>query len=376
MITIENKEVRTSRHSCNKVTEKSFLVRSALHNPKANNMLSPGVTSETRDTIKNYQLTLNMAELIMTNEMQRYASRIKQYMQENGLYKQRPKKTVNNIMGALQKMQFDFTVFEQYTTMASVSQSFPIYKNDYIYEGESVYMKMMQGCTKEISEKLQLMFFGYKQLFDKHRFPHSELIAAAYTIMEMSLTSRDVSKTVHTIMDQKVYGYITGRWPSLRVLDNIEVSVRELLSDVFRDRDMECDSNEFVSIRKPLESIAVALVNGRPVKGMLNAVAEHTFRYMDFCIVKLWLASHQGLTVKERNAVDELGIDTDALIAQLRSLPLPEEYDDVWDLQEALPSGEEIDGTPICEFYLKCCDRVPYIMDLRKMKENCTDYQL
>ena len=171
-----------------------------------------------------------------------------------------------------------------------------------------------------------------------------------------------------------VYGYETGSQPNLRVLSNIEVSVRELLADVFCGVDMEVAKKDLEAIRQPLESIAAALVDGTPVKAMLNAIAEHTFRYMDFCIVKLWLASHNGLTDKERTALDELGVDTDALMAQLRALPLPE-YEDVWDLQEELPSGEEIDGTPICDFYLKCCDRVPYIVDLKKMKENCTNYQ-
>lgn len=235
-------------------------------------------------------------------------------------------------------------------------------------------MKTLQIYSTGVSDKVQIMFFSYKQLFDKHRFPHSELIAAAYTLMEMSLTARDISKTIHKLIDNMVYGYNTGNLPNLRILSSIEVSVRELLADVLGDKSMECAKKDLETIRQPLESIAAALVDGTPVKAMLNAIAEHTFRYMDFCMVKLWLAAHNGITDKERAALDELGVETDALIAQLRAMPLPE-YDDVWDLQEDLPSGEEIDGTPICDFYLKCCDRVPYIVDLKRMRENCKNYQ-
>ena len=344
-----------------------------IHN-KRQNMLAPGITYEKRETLKNYQLTLTMAELVVNGELQRYSARMKQYMQDNGLYRQRPKKSINAIVAATQKMQFDSFVWEQYSSIVSVTQSFPIYKKAYVEEGESIHMKTLQIYSKSVSDKVQIMFFSYKQLFDKHRFPHSELIAAAYIVMEMSLTARDISKTIHKLIDNMVYGYETGSQPNLRVLSNIEVSVRELLADVFCGVDMEVAKKDLEAIRQPLESIAAALVDGTPVKAMLNAIAEHTFRYMDFCIVKLWLASHNGLTDKERTALDELGVDTDALMAQLRALPLPE-YEDVWDLQEELPSGEEIDGTPICDFYLKCCDRVPYIVDLKKMKENCTNYQ-
>ena len=50
------------------------------------NMLAPGMTRESHELLKQYQNILTQAELIATGEMQRYASRMKSYVQENGLY--------------------------------------------------------------------------------------------------------------------------------------------------------------------------------------------------------------------------------------------------------------------------------------------------
>lgn len=50
------------------------------------------------------------------------------------------------------------------------------------------------------------------------------------------------------------------------------------------------------------------------------------------------------------------------------AVPMPE-YEDVWNLQEQLPKSEDIDGTPMCDFYLRCCDRVPYIVDLNNVQK-------
>lgn len=369
MITIENKEIRTSRRACTKVVEKMCLNRKEMHNPRRNNMLAPEMTQERAELCKQYQTTLMLAELIITGEMQRYAARMKQYLQEHGLYRQRAKRSMGELMGACTRMQSDFLVYERYTSMQSITQSFPIYINDYMAEGENVSMKVQQAYTQSTSDKIQLMFFGYKNFFDRHRLEHSELVAAAYTAMELSLMGRDVSKTIHALIDNAVYGYVTNQMPPLRILNKIETALREVLSEVTGDKEMECDTEEFKSIRQPLQGISTALVDGKPVMDMLNAVAEHTFRYMDYCMVRLWLAAHEGLNDKVRGELEALGTDADALMAQLRALPLPE-YEDVWDLQEQLPKGEDIDDTPMYDFYLRCCDRVPYITDLNNMEKD------
>lgn len=369
MITIQNKEIRSSRGTCTKVVEKMCLNRKEMHNPRRNNMLAYGMTYEKRETLSNYQTILTLSEIILTGEMQRYASRAKSYLQDNGLYKQQAKKNINIIMAALSKLQLDFYVFERYTSIKSITQSFPLYAMDYVVEGESIGAKVQQAYTKATADRIQLMFIGYKQFFDRHRMEHSELIAAAYTVMELAIVGRDISNTIHRLINENIYGYDTKERPTLRMLDKVATAVREMLAFVIRDAEMTCDSEEFKPMRDMLVPIATGLVDGKPVKEMLMAVAEHTFRYMDYCTVRLWLAAHEGLSDKERKAVDDMGINTDAFIAQLRAMPLPE-YEDVWDLQEALPKGEEIDGTPMFDFFMRCCDRVPYITDLQNKLQN------
>ena len=154
------------------------------------------------------------------------------------------------------------------------------------------------------------------------------------------------------------------RCPPLRILDKIETASREVLADVIRDKEMTCQKEELEAINELLLPIATALVDGKPVKDMLQAIAEHTFRYMDYCMVRLWMAAHNELSDKEREALDELGVDADALMAQLSALPLPEEYDDVLDLQEHLPREAAIEGSPMEVFYMKCYERIPYLPEL------------
>lgn len=55
-------------------------------------MLAHGMTYEKREALSNYQTILTLSEIILTGEMQRYASRAKSYLQDNGLYKQQAKK--------------------------------------------------------------------------------------------------------------------------------------------------------------------------------------------------------------------------------------------------------------------------------------------
>lgn len=328
-------------------------------------MFAPGMTFERNELCQQYQTTLMLAKLILTGEIQRYVSRMKTYLTENGLYKHRAKKHVNTLIDTCARLQSDFFLYERYSSIKSITRSFPIYEADYANEGESVNMKVQQSYTKNTSDKIQLIFFGYKQLFDRYRVSHGELVAAGYTIMELSLVGRDICKTLHGLIETAVRGYVTHEIQPPRMLGKIEVAVREVLSDVLPEESLTCDDSEFERIRKPLSSVIKALVDGKPVKDMLNAVAEHTFRYMDYCVVRLWMAAHSQLSPAEMAAIDSLNIDTEGLIAQLKSMPLPDEYDDVWDLQEHLPKGEDIDNTPMYDFYIKCCDRVPYIIDLK-----------
>lgn len=332
-------------------------------------MLAHGMTYEKREALSNYQTILTLSEIILTGEMQRYASRAKSYLQDNGLYKQQAKKNINIIMAALSKLQLDFYVFERYTSIKSITQSFPLYAMDYVAEGESIGAKVQQAYTKATSDKIQLLFIGYKQFFDRHRVEHSELIAAAYTVMELTVVGQNVSNTTHRLINETIYGYDTKERPTLRMLDKVATAVREMLGYAILNSEITCDSEEFKPMHDMMLPITMGLVDGKPVKEMLVAVAEHTFRYMDYCTVRLWMAAHNGLSDKERKAVDDMGINTDAFLEQLRAMPLPE-YEDVWDLQEQLPKGEEIDGTPMFDFFMRCCDRVPYITDLQNKLQN------
>lgn len=330
-------------------------------------MIRPVINDSAKADYRDALVIVMMTEMVLTGEVQRYGSLMKIYAQENNMYRQRIKKELGVMEQSAMSLQKEFSVFERGSSIESIADSFDIYVQDYYDSGEAVGKSVQAHYEKTSKSLVQKIYLSYKNIFDKHSVAHSDAVAYLFTIIRLTMIGRDVSKTMFAVRDRIEKGYITGRYEYSRMLDKIENAARNVLHEVVHGATFQCVESEFSSVEGFACKFVEQMVYGYPISNYVNVIAEQMYRYIDYCLVRLWMSAHNGVSDKEYAALVDLGVDAEALLAQLRSMPLPE--GEVWDIHEHLPKKTEFEGTPIADFLARCRSRAKYLKEIADLAE-------
>ncbi len=330
-------------------------------------MIRPVINEERMSDYRNALIIVMMTEMVLAGEVQRYISLMKIYAQENNMYRQRIKKELSVMEHAAISLQKEFSVFERNSSIESIANCFDIYVQDYYDSGETVGKSVQAKYEKTSKNLVQKICLSYKNLFDKHRVDHSDAVAYLFTLIRLTMIGRDICKTMFAVRDRIREGYVTGRYEYPPMFNKMENAARNVLHEIVHGAEFICKESEFSSVEGFVCKLVEQLIHGYPVSNYVNVIAEQMYRYIDYSLVRLWISAHEGVSDKEYAALCELGVNAEELLAQLRSMPLPE--GDVWDIHEHLPDKCELEGTPIADFTARCRERAKHLKEIADLAE-------
>lgn len=324
------------------------------------------MTQEERDKrFSELATTKFVADILMVGELERFITKVKICLQENGMYKHVAKKQINELVKC-QKMLFanvQMAEAEWYTPI--YTKCFPYYAKKFTNDGMSVARSMQAAFISESKDRSQMLFLNYKQLLDKYQIANSEVAALLYTVSGLSRIARRISEKIYEQMEGVLYGRIGGKHPQ-QVNDKIEHHVKAILSSIGSDENFEMKREDYAPVSEYIKGITMSLVSDDASKLVCKVFEVFTFDYVDYCIAQM------AIDVQGRGLPDEVWLEMNEMLGKeqyiewvkyLESIDVNED-DETMDVMERLPDDK--DGTLITLVRQTLLQRLPYIEELKE----------
>lgn len=306
-----------------------------------------------------------VADILMVGELERFITKVKICLQENGLYRQQAKRQINELVKC-QRMLFanvQDAESEWYTPV--YTKCFPHYAKKFVADGMSVSRSMQAAFISESKDRSQMLYLNYKQLLDRHKIANSELCALLYTVSALSSISRRLSENIYRQMEMVVCGRVVHRHPCT-VSDKIEHCADEILRSIGGGKNFEIKREEYSPISDYIKSISMSLVSDEASKLVCKVFEVFTFDYVDYCIAQM------AIDVQGRGLPDGVWLEMnemlgkegyDELVSRLMDIDV-EDDDETMDVMERLP--EDQDGDVLTYVRQTLLQRLPYIEELKE----------
>lgn len=303
-----------------------------------------------------------VADILMAGELERFISKAKICLQEQGMYKQLVKRQINELIRCQRVLFINVQIAEGDWFTPIFSKCFPYYAKRFVSDGMSITRSLQSAFISETKDRTQKLYLNYKQLMDRHGISNSEVSAILCTISALSRIIRKISQRIYEQMEIALYGRVCNKHPQ-QMNDKIEHCVATMLKVLGSDN-FEFDREEFDSIAEYIKGITSSLVSDDAAKLVCKVFEKFTFEYVEYCIAQMVIdAQSIGLPDKVRLDLNEtLGKEG---YSEWLSFLLSVEYgedDDAVDVMDRLPQNE--DGELITYVRQTLLKRLPYIEEI------------
>lgn len=302
-----------------------------------------------------------VADILMVGELERFISKAKIALKENGLFKQQVKRQINELTKCQRRLFGNVQDAEAQWYTPIYTKCFPHYAKKFTGDGMSVARQMQAAFIAETKDRSQMLYLNYKQLMDKHNVANSEVRALLYTVSALSRIARRISERIYEQMEIVLYGRVVNKHPQ-HVNDKVEHCVVEILRAIGAG-DFSIEKSEFKPIRDYIEGITKSLISDDAAKLVCKVIEQFTYGYVDYCIAQMVIDAHgKGLPEEVWLEMNEmLGKDGYAdWDAFLMSIEVDDD-DDAIDIIERLPK----DNNLVKHVAQTLLERLPYVEELK-----------
>ena len=324
------------------------------------------MTQEERTKIfSELSTTKFVADILIVGELERFITKAKICLQDNGMYKHRAKNKINEVVKCQRMLFSNVQVAEAEWYTPIYTKCFPHYASKFVNDGMSVSRSMQAAFVGESKDRTQMLYLNYKQLLDKHKIVNSEIAALLYTISALSRISRRISENIYEQMEIALYGRNINKHPQ-HVNDKIENCVKVILKAIGSGENFEMQREEYVPIKDYIKGITMSLVSDDASKLVCKVFEVFTFDYVDYCIAQM------AIDVQGRGLPDGVWLEMNEMLGKeqydewvkyLESIEVNED-DETMDVMERLPDDK--DGTLITLVRQTLLQRLPYIEELKE----------
>ena len=310
-----------------------------------------------------------VADILMVGELERFITKAKICLQENGMYKQSVKKHINELVKCQRMLFSNVQIAEAQWYTPVYTKCFPHYAKKFTNDGMSVARSMQAAFISESKDRTQMLYLNYKQLLDKYKIGNSEISALLYTISGLSRIARRISERIYEQMEVVFYGRKINKHPQ-NVNDKIEHCVDEIFKSIGGGSNFELKKEDYAPVSEYIKGITMSLVSDEASKLVCKVFEVFSYDYVDYCIAQMAMDVHgDGLSYEVSVELNEmLGKETyEELVKYLECIEVNEE-DETMDVMERLP--EDKDGELITFVRQTLLQRLPYVEELKEVGAN------
>lgn len=313
-------------------------------NPRSWRMLRSrhaGSTATKRDRTGDYEIMLLTMDIIVIDQIQTYAHRLKTHCEEKGLYRQEVKKNINTICSIIDRL-FKLVMEADEIKFAPLwRHSFPHFVDDYLTDGGGLVTKLQKAYRDRWNDEVQKLYWAERQVTSYNHAEQGELLSLAYVVMMMSQIAERVSERIVKEIFTTEYGFFINKMAvPLKLHKELQrcckaISAKFKLKDAFK-------CSEY--LQKQLEDILARITNH--LVGMDNlrlttdTMAVAMQEYVDYALARIRMMQVTGtyddsamdhlvavcganLTSKLLGELSEVAVEDDAKTFEVMANMLP-----------------------------------------------------
>lgn len=143
-----------------------------------------------------YEIMLLTMDIIVVDQIQTYAKRLKAYCEEHGLYRQEVKKSVNTICKIIDRLYHLVLEADEIKFAPMWRHSFPHFVDDYLADGGGMVTKLQVAYRERWNDEVQKLYWAERQVTSYNHAEQGELLSMAYVIMMVSQIAERISERI------------------------------------------------------------------------------------------------------------------------------------------------------------------------------------
>ena len=332
-------------------------------------MITPPQTPVRTQRMRNLSTTIIVTQIVLASEMQRFASRARTYLEENGMYRQRAKAACKELMTYTIHLQADVDEAEKKMLLGNYTLGFPYYQKAYDSEGFTVSKSLQNSLFFDSLDSPQKLFNAYKALFERNGVGHSELFANLFTVTALTRVGEQVGDTLYKDLYETEHGHVTHEKYKMPMIKRIQKAAENVIAALNKST-IGIEEEEKMEISAHAKKIAADLVGIDAMVIYMRSTQATVYSYIEYCMASMLIEERDGgLNEEVRASIKDIFYDEfpDELLRELSNVEIPEDADAV-DIIDLIPDSEE--GKPIWEFRRVMLDRLPTYVGSYRVNKN------
>lgn len=332
-------------------------------------MITPPQTAARTQRMRNLSTTMIVSQIVLASEMQRFASRARTYLEENGMYRQRAKAACKELMTSTIHLQADVDDAEKKMLLGNYTMGFPYYQKAYDSEGYTVSKSLQSSLFYDSLDSPQMLFDAYNAMFERNGVGHSELFANLFMVTALTRVGEQVGDTLYQDLYETEHGRVTHEKYKMRMIKRIQKAAENVIAALPKSK-IDIEEEEKQELSAHAKKIASDLVGEEAMVIYIRSTQATVYSYIEYCMASMLLEERSGgLNEEVRALLMEIFYDEfpDNLLRELDAVEIPEDADAV-DVIDLIPDSEE--GKPVWEFRRVMLDRLPTYVGSYRVNKN------
>lgn len=300
---------------------------------------------ELENRISNGESMLLALDIIVVDQIQRYAKKLKDYCMENGLYRQEIKKHVNAICTTIdqlykQILQIDYIKFSPMWRYA-----YPHFVDSYLTEGGGLVTKLQVAYNERWDNEVDKLFWTEMQVLSYNKAARGELLSIVFVIHRVSQICEQIFTRVNEEMYMDKYGFIINEMKCRLPLHKELQHNSRFIWSKFKGTDEDFKSTDYLegSIKNVISHITLHLVGIENLRLLTDTMAVAMQEYVDYALARIRMMQVTG--TYDDSAMDHLvavcGANlTNKLLSELSEVAVEDDADTFDVMANMLPLSD------------------------------------
>ena len=290
------------------------------------------------------EIMLLTMDIIVIDQIQRYAKKLKAYCEENGLYRHEVKKHVNIICKIIDRLYVLVLEADEIKFAPMWRHAFPHFVDAYLADGGGLVTKLQEAYNKRWNDEVDKLYWAERQIVSYNKAERGELLSLLYVIYMMSQIGEQIFARVTEDMYMDEYGFIVSRMKAPLKLHKEIQRCSRAISDKFKVQGVfQCSDHLADNIEGVITRITTHLVGMDNLRLTADTMGEAMREYVDYALARIRMMQVTGTW--DDAAMDHLvkvcGTDiTSKLLTELSEVAVVDDAD-TWDVMENMPALSE-----------------------------------
>lgn len=264
-----------------------------------------GRTNSFRDRTGDYEIILLTMDIIVIDQIQTYAKRLKAYCEEHGLYRQEVKKNVNTICSIIDRLYKLVMEADDIKFAPLWRHAYPHFVDDYLAEGGGLVAKLQVAYRERWNDEVQKLYWAERQVTSYNHVEQGELLSLAYVIMMVSQIAEQVSARITEEIFTAEYGfYIKKMAIPLKLHKELQRCCKNISAKFKIKGTFRCTDHLEQQLESILERITTHLVGIENLRLTTDTMAVAMQEYVDYALARIRMMQVTG--TYDDSAMDHL----------------------------------------------------------------------